>query len=213
MRTRRSPLNRIMDLPGPSKALLNTASTVAAFPLRQAEKVAKKARSAASSAASLGVQTGLRAMTGVAEALSSARGSTGRSTDSPEQYSTGSTGRAEAAPQPRVVAVPPPPRVPATRPTPTRPTPAPPDLAAAAPPVTAPAAAPSELHRPGEDVFPIKHYPKLTAPDAIAALRTLERQADVQAVLRHERAHRNRKSVTAAAEARLAALEALDVRT
>jgi hypothetical protein len=193
MRTRRSPLNRIMDLPGPSKALLGTASTVVAFPLRQAEKVAKKARSTASAAASLGVQTGLRAMTGVADALSSVRGSTGQT-------------RAEPPAEPRVVAVPPPPRAPESVP----------PRAAARLLEDTPAEAteePSELHRPGQDVFPIKHYPKLTAPDAIAALRTLERQADVAAVLRHEQAHRNRKSVTAAAEARIGELEALDVRT
>jgi hypothetical protein len=201
MRTRPAPLARILDLPAPSKALLSSASHAVAFPLHQAERVVKRLRGAAAA----GLNAGVQAVTGVLDALASAR------REAPTSSQPVPPMQAPAVP-PHAARTVPPPAPPAPR------VPAVPPHAADLLPADVPAGQngatpPSELHRPGEDPFPIKHYDTLTVADVLVALRALQRQADVAAVARHEVANRNRKSIATAAQTRIAQLDRLDVRT
>lgn len=215
MRSRPAPFARLLAAPNPAKAAINTASTVAAFPLHQAERVLKKARGAAE----FGVHAGLRAVTGVMEAVTSRRTPPPADLDRPESIAQ----PARRIP-PRPAAQPPTARTPAAQPSAARTPPAQPPVAAAPPPDLllgdapaadlAPGSAPrTDLHIVGEDVFPIKNYDKLTASEVVVAIRALQRQADVTSVLTRERANRNRKSIATAGETRIAQLDRLDVRT
>jgi hypothetical protein len=76
------------------------------------------------------------------------------------------------------------------------------------PPQDTATAAGSQLHQPGEGVFPIPRYDELSAGDAVTAVRTLSDLAHVQAVSRHERNNKARSTVISAIEERVADLSA-----
>ena len=57
-----------------------------------------------------------------------------------------------------------------------------------------------------ESELPIEGYDQLNQQDAITRIKTLERAADIRAVLNYEQAHKDRSSVSSAAQVRLAAI-------